>query len=69
MSESRDKAVHLLQHYFRLVGQSGGQMKWNSDLDAEVEGIVDHVIDATVERVMIELAELAKPASKKAKRK
>lgn len=45
MSESRDKAAHLLKHYFRLVGQAA-DMKWNADLDAEVEQIVDEIIDA-----------------------
>lgn len=64
MNESRDKAAHLLKHYFRLVGQAA-DMKWNSDLDAEVDQIVDEIIDASMEKVLAFLAEKPKAKARK----
>lgn len=42
---SRDGAKKALLHYFRQVANHAG-MKWGPDNDAEVEGIVDDILDA-----------------------
>lgn len=67
----RDRAVNLLQHYFRLVAQAAGN-KWVGDHDAEVAVCVDEIIDAAAlvsreERVVeaaIGLAAVRTPAPK-----
>lgn len=41
--QARDRAVHLLQHYIQVVGIKAG-MKWERDLDVEIESIVDDII-------------------------
>lgn len=54
----RDKAVSLLQHYFRMIGEKS-DMKWNADLDLEVGQIVDEIFAAAAVELDRLLAERA----------
>lgn len=45
---ARDDAKHTLVYYFRLILQRTGQ-NWSADMQAEVEGIVDDIIQAAIE--------------------
>lgn len=42
---SRDAAKGTLIHYFRMIAEKAG-IKWDSDNEAEVGGIVDDILDA-----------------------
>lgn len=42
----RDEAVKTLQYYFRRAFEAGG-LKWDFDNDAEIEYIVDMLMQAT----------------------
>lgn len=42
-NSDRNSAVHLLQHYLKTIALKAG-MKWERDLDVEVEAIVDHIL-------------------------
>jgi hypothetical protein len=45
--QARDRAVHLLQHYVRvLFDKSGHSASYTSDTDAEIAQFVDDVITA-----------------------
>lgn len=46
-SNSRYQAKHTLTHYFRHVWEKAG-LTWTSDHNAEIEGIVDSIVDAAV---------------------
>lgn len=48
--DNRSEAKRLLKHYFRLIATNAGA-PWDSDNDAEVEGIVDCIIDAAREKL------------------
>ncbi len=43
----RNKAISLLDHYFKTVFEKAG-CGWNSDSDYEMEEIVNCLIDAAV---------------------
>jgi hypothetical protein len=45
MTEAQQQAVHLAQHYFRLIAQRAG-VPWDGDNDVEVELMVSCIIDA-----------------------
>ena len=47
-SDHRIEAKKLLLNYFKAVAEKAG-MKWDPDYTAEVEDIVDHIVDAAVE--------------------
>ena len=55
MSEAQRKAVHLAQHYFRLIAQRAG-VAWDSDNDSEVDLMVGCIIDAVAEELRGQLA-------------
>lgn len=42
---SKRQAVGTLSHYFRTVFEAAG-IKWNGDNEAEIESIVDNLIEA-----------------------
>ena len=48
--DNRSEAKRLLKHYFRLIATNAG-VPWDSDNDAEVEGIVECIIDAAREKL------------------
>ena len=43
------RAKHLLVHYFRLIAQRA-DIRWDGDNDAEIEDVVDLIIEAAAER-------------------
>lgn len=43
---AREQAVDTLQYYLRTVYEAAG-LKWTSDNNSEVAGIVDDLIDAS----------------------
>lgn len=45
MSAAQERARKALKHYLRQATQAAG-LKWDSDNDVEVEGIVDDIIEA-----------------------
>lgn len=45
MTTDQQRATSLLQHYLRMAVTASGQ-RWDSDNNAEVEDIVDSIIDA-----------------------
>lgn len=52
--QSKGKAVALLSHYLTLTMEKAG-LKPDSDTHAEIEEIVDHIIDAAVHATMEEM--------------
>lgn len=42
-------AKHVLVHYFRLCMEAGG-LRWDSDNQAEIEGVIDNIVDVIVFR-------------------
>lgn len=48
MSSDKERAKRLLVHYFHLASQGG--WNWDSDSQAEIEDIVDCLLDATAEK-------------------
>ncbi len=40
-----ERATHLLQGYFRMLAERIG-IRWDSEMDAEIASIVEHVIAA-----------------------
>lgn len=44
--DKRTYAKRYLTHYFRLLAKASG-IQWDSDNEAEVECIVDFIIDTT----------------------
>lgn len=46
--QARNSAVSTLSHYLRTAFEAAG-LRWDSDNQAEVEGIVDSIIDAAKE--------------------
>lgn len=50
MSDKRQRAKRLLKHYLKNLVEAHGH-HWNSDNDAEVDEIVDCIIDGAVEAV------------------
>jgi hypothetical protein len=50
MNQARNRAVKLMQHYFTLCAKQSG-VRWDSDNLAEIESIVDDLIDAAVEKM------------------
>lgn len=47
---ARENAKDVLVHYFKYLFERSGQ-NWSADNQAEVEGIVDDIIDATREHI------------------
>jgi len=41
------KALKLMQYYFRLIAKEAG-VNWDRDNDAEIEAMLDYIIDAAV---------------------
>ena len=56
MTEAQRGAVHLAQHYFRLIAQRAG-VPWDGDNDVEVELMVCQIIDAAAAGLRGQLAE------------
>lgn len=56
------RAKSLLQHYFSMIARQAG-VNWDSDCDAEVADIVDHLIAAARAEMAEELEELRTPPS------
>jgi hypothetical protein len=50
MNQARNRAVKLMQHYFTLCAKQSG-VNWDSDNLAEIESIVDDLIEAAVEQM------------------
>ena len=44
MRDAHDRAVHLAQHYFRLIATRAG-VPWDGDNDTEIEVLVDSIAD------------------------
>ena len=55
MSYKRNDAKRLLTHYLRLVMEAAGE-RYDSDNEAEIESIVDCMIDAAKEELREEMA-------------
>ena len=51
------RAKSLLRHYFSMIARRAG-VNWDSDCDAEVTDIVDHLIAAARAEMAQELEEL-----------
>ena len=47
MSAPRERAKSTLRYYFKLVYQRSGR-DFTSDMAAEIDGIVDDIVDAAV---------------------
>jgi hypothetical protein len=47
---SRAKAIHLLRFYLQSTRLAAG-LTWTTDNDAEVEMLVDYIIDATIQTI------------------
>jgi hypothetical protein len=45
--DKKNEAKKLLKHYFRLAVKAAGG-KWDYDNDAEIDTLVDYLIDAAV---------------------
>ena len=45
-TERANRAKRLLNHYLRMAVEGSGQRCWDSDNTAEVDDIVDSIIDA-----------------------
>ena len=56
MTEAQRGAVHLAQHYFRLIAQRAG-VPWDGDNDVEVELMVCQIVDAAAAGLRGQLAE------------
>jgi hypothetical protein len=50
MATRSEDAKRVLVHYFKMVADKIG-MPWDSDYTAELHGIVDDIVEATVEEV------------------
>ena len=51
MSHHKDKAKSLLLHYLKLAAEGNRQAMDTSDCVAEIDGIVDELVDAAVDEV------------------
>lgn len=49
---NRDQAKSLLLHYFKLAAAGNQKALETSDCVAEIEGIVDDIVDAAVEEIV-----------------
>jgi hypothetical protein len=56
MSNNRERAKRLLKNYLRYGVKASG-LKWDSDNDAEVEDIVDCLIDAVKDELAAEMSD------------
>ena len=56
MSDHRQRAKDLLVHYFETIAKRAG-MKWDRDYTAEIECVVDDIIDAAVEAARNEICD------------
>lgn len=48
---NRERAKELAQHYFQLFADELG-LPWDSDNHAEIEEMIDSIIDAAIEVMM-----------------
>lgn len=51
MSTYHEQAVHTLTHYIETLFQKQG-LRWGGDNDAEIRGIVDDIVKASVNETL-----------------
>lgn len=49
--DHKHEAVKLATYYFRLIAREAG-INWDSDNNAEIEALVDFIIDAAVKETL-----------------
>jgi len=49
--DKKREALKLMQYYFRLIAKKAG-VNWNRDNDAEIEAMLDYIIDAAVKETL-----------------
>lgn len=54
------QAAHLLKHYLRLIACRAG-VNWNSDNDAEVDAIIEGILNAARQQAHDEIEEWVQP--------
>lgn len=55
----QQEAKDLLVYYLRLLAVNQG-LRWNEDNNVEVESIVDHILQAVLEKITKDQTELHK---------